>query len=313
MNATGHNERDSDPRFNTKFDHLIEQTRQLLTQKIPDVPKDTYYEFDVSRFMKEDFRVRRFLYKFNGSIELAVDSMISAFQWIKSNNLRDLQDTDFPTEIYLLGSVFLYEPDVNGRRVFYMRHKHNHTMKDIHELKMQFLAYNLLKAADAAGEAGLSMVVDMSGISWSNIELSMLTFLHQMGQNFPFEIALCLFVDLPKFCQATFNVFKYAFPSEVRSSVMAVSHDQLTKYIDINNIPPFLGGRCQMTYSGPQVVPSNSTYIVDHGKRLGFHKDQIVRIFSFYRKEIEKLSKECPWSNQELWQQLDQTIAPIVN
>ena len=269
MTETNRDSGHSQIRYSTKFDHLIEETRNVLCQRLRDENEDSYYKFDLNRAMEEDFRVRRFLLKSNGSVDSAVKSMITTFHWIKKYGLREAGMSQmFPIEVALLGSVFIYEPDLNGRKVLYMRYKYNNVIKEVYDMKTRIIAYILITADDESGEDGFSLVIDMLGISWSNLELGILSFFHQMSQNFPFSIALSLFVDLPFFCQATFNVFRYAFPPDVRPSVLAISRDQLSQYVDIKNIPPFLGGTCPVPFSGPSVVPKNSVHIIDVGRKL---------------------------------------------
>ena len=311
--TTDCNSNNSEPRYSKKYDHLIEETRRQLQTKLTTKKEyiDSYYPLDLTLAMEEDYRIRRFLLKNSGSVSSAVSGIISTFQWIKKKQLRDLKDSDFPREIHLLGSMFLYQPDLSGRKVFYMRHKHNSTIKDIYEMKVQYMAYQLLKASDASGETGFILITDLSDTPWSRIEFSLLNFFLQLAQHFPYGVALALYVDLPSLAQGAYKVFKYTLPPEIRSTLDLISRDQLTKYIDINNIPPFLGGKCRLEYSGPSMVPKDALSLVQYGLAKGIKESVIIKVYKFYRKEIEQLAQECSWSNSDLWNQLDASLSKL--
>lgn len=303
----------SDPRYNKVYDHLIDKTRQVLKNKLTGDSRLTgsYYDKDVELAMEEEYRVRRFLLKTSGSVESAAACMVSTFQWIRKNRLRDLKDSDFPQEVHMLGSMFLYQPDLAGRNVFYMRHRHNSTIKEVYDMKVQYMAYQLFKAAEASGEPGFTLVTDLSDTPWSRIQFCLLKFFLQLAQYFPHGIALALYIDLPYLCQEGYKVFKYALPLDIRSTLNLISRDQLVKYIKVDNIPPFLGGKCQIEYSGPSVVPKDSLCIVDYGLKNGLKREVIANFYKFYRNEIQLLSHECPWSTRDLCTQLDSTLAKL--
>lgn len=287
-----------DVRRSKKFDHLISETREILHHKLTTEVKylNTYYNFDLERAMNDSYQVRRFLHKANGSIELAVKSIIASFQWIKSNKLRDLRESDFPGEVFLLGAVFPYEKDKFGRPTNYMRVKNHVLIKELTKLKIQFIYYLALMTDDEAGEDGVTIVVDLNGISISHLDLEMALSLSSMREHLPYSAAYVILVDLPFIARTGFNLIKYALPTELRELMVVIDRKDLTKYIDINNIPKFLGGKCKTPYSGPEMVPPGSITSAEYARKvLKLKSDRIEKIAKLCLPLIEAARREAGW------------------
>lgn len=292
----------NDIRRNTKYDHLIPQTREILRHKLTTQAQyaDTYYKFDFDRAMAEDYHVRRFLIKCSGSVDSAVASIIASFQWIKNNNLRELKESDFPIEAYLLGAIFLYQPDLGGRPTMYFRIKNHVVIKELTKLKVQLISYLALKADDLGGESGVAVINDMTDVSLSNLDLEMALSLTVIREHLPYSGAIIMAVELPFIARAAYNVVKYAFPSDVRQTMVTISKKDLVKYIDIQNIPRFLGGTCKVPYSGPSVVPPGSISSVEYARKfLKLTAERIEKIAKIHIPMIENAQKDSGWEWDE--------------
>lgn len=301
-------------RLSTKYDRLIGQTRDLLYSKLTTKKKfdGTFYQFDFDRAMKDDHSIRRFLLKSSGSVDSAVSSIISTFQWIKSNKLRELKDSDFPKEFYLIGPVFRYQPDAAGRPTVYFRIKSHIPIKEMIKLKVQFVAYLILQADDLGGDAGLTTICDVTDISLSNVDLEMALTLAEIRDHFPFTSAAILTIDLPLIARAAYNIVKYILPSEIRNTMANIKREDLHKHVPLENIPPFLGGKCQKPYAGPQVLPSGCIGLAEYARKKfntsSERSEKIEKlhneIFEAVKSELEQLdvngngpSEENNWSN----------------
>ena len=295
------------------YDHLIKETREILYKKLTndDNYANCYYLQDLNMVMEKDYLVRRYLHKSQGSVDSAVSTMVGALEWVKRYKLHEFKDSHFPREVLALGSTFLYEPDLAGRKTLYIRCKFNCNIKELDEFKYTFVAYKLFRAAEEAGEAGFTLVTDFSETPWSRVQLSWFNFFLEVANHFPYAISVNLSVNLPAICQGAFKIFKYALPADTRSKIQMISRDQLTQYIDIHNIPPFLGGKCQTAYSGPLVVLKGSPYLVDYFRRHGFLSSQVRKIHHFYKGELTLLTKECSWLTSDFVEQMDATLLKV--
>ena len=286
-------------RLADEFDHLIPDVRKVLKEKLHDhAYKDTYYQFDLDGAMKNDFRIRRHIVIENGSVEGAVNSLITRFQWIKENKLREIGDPRF-CEFHQIGAFSIYGNDLHGRPVLYHRVKLNVVNKELLENKKICTAYVFLKADDASDERGIVTVSDLAGTSFSALELPMANFIASLAKYFPYSIAEALVVNLPMLGHLLFNVVKWTFPKETRPK--CISQDQLTEYIDVKNIPAFLGGECEKPYSGPAVVPAQSLPMSVVMKNLGVSKKRTLEIMRDWRKMIESVAKESDWWYEDLY------------
>lgn len=278
---------------NTKFDYLIPETRQLLKETLINDPKyiDTYYNYDLERAMINTLQVRRFLHKASGSVDSAVKLMISSFQWIKNLKLRELTDSDFPIELYLVGIGFIYEKDLAGRPTMYVRIKNQHLSREL--TKSRFLFYLALKIDEMSDESGLTVICDLKDISLANVDIELSLSLASMRDYLPYSGALIITIDLPFIARAAFNLVKYALPAELRELMVNIERKDLVKYVDINNIPQFLGGKCKTPCIGPNVVPNGSIWAEDYAKNvLNLNSNRIERITKLCSSMIEDAKKE---------------------
>lgn len=309
MNQTDGNEnviKAKSKRLTDKFDHLIPQVRDKLRDKLTneDAFKDTFYQRDLDDAMKHDFRVRRHLVKQNGSVSATVDSMISRFQFIKQNKLREIDDSHIPREFHLLGCLFIYEKDLQGRPTVYNRLKLNVPSSELLPMKKVSFAYQFLKADDAAGEDGIVTISDVADTPWSALETSMVKYLSEVNKFFPYTIAEALIINLPMFGQMFFSLIKYTFPSETRPK--CVSLDQVVDCIGVNNLPLFLGGKCKKPYCGPASMPLDCIALSEHLKNHGTSEKRIQEIYSSSEKLLEMVAKEGGWWSEDLIERVKQ-------
>lgn len=293
-----------------QFDHLIPDVRQLLKEKLTqdNCNKDTYYQSDFDDAMKKDFRIRRHLVVENGSVDKAVDSLITRFQWIKENKLREIDDPR-TREFHQLAAFSIYEKDLYGRPVLYHRVKLNVTCKELLPQKKICVAYVFLKADDESDERGIVTVSDLADVSFSALEMPMANYIASLAKYFPHTISDALIVNLPALAYLLFNLIKFVFPSETRPK--RVSLDQLTEYIDAKNLPGYLGGKCERPYSGPAVVPAQSLSIGMLLKSLGVSKKRTLEITRDWRKMIESVAKEAGWWQEDLYDNMVKEIEDL--
>lgn len=258
-----------------------------------DEEAETYYEDDVMYVMKSDYEVRRFLIDSNGKIDTAVKSLVASLKWRKSQRLRHLTDSYFPSEVWYMGAIFLYEPDRWDRPVLHMRLKTNIRVKELTPVVQHFVSYLSFKLESMGREMGYTVVVDFKGVSLRNCDLEMASFVLHLKSVFPNGLRLLLAVDCPLIAHAAWNLVKYAVPADQRHIMKMIPRSEVCDYIKPENLPNYLGGCCKRKFCGPSVVPPGSKSAADFAvNTLGLslkRAEQIIETYKPFLKEADEL------------------------
>ena len=225
----------------------IKSTENLMIQ---------VYQEDIDKTMTDDIWVERFLEWYNGSVNKTIDGIIFSMKFQKRYKVRELKDSDFPSELYSQGIFFEYEPDLLGRNTMYVRSKYNPSCKETREMHIQLLMYLLFKLSeDSQRGKGHTIIVDYSGVSVSNLDLILLKQGLDIPHVFPNCIPLVVAVNIPLFGRILLRTLRKAFSEEHQKLLQVISHEELPQFVDPENIPDFLGGTSKRPYSGPDHVP----------------------------------------------------------
>lgn len=283
-------------RRDQKYDHLIPHVRQLICETITkdESHVNTFYEFDLNRAMKDDWQIRRFLLHTHGCVDSTVQAIISAWKLIKTLKLRELKDSDFPRELFEPSTMFLYEADINGRPTVYIRSKMVlNLMKEVNDLKIQFILYTTLKADDAAGVDGFTVIVDVRHTTLQNVDLDVALSLLSMGHHFPFTSSKIILVEIPWLVRPAYHLVKVAMPATLRNILVHTLAQDITKYVSRENLPYFLGGECSRPYCGPCVVPQDSCSLAQYcANILNVTGDKIDKYTKAYKDLLVKIQPE---------------------
>lgn len=278
-------------RSNKEYNYLIPQVRRLVQEKLQQAGSKAYYQFDYDRFMTQEWPARRFLLKCKGSVEAAAQGVINSWAHIKDLELRDIKDDYFIREVFLLGAAFLYEPDRDGRPTMYVRPANRIAVKELNDLGLRYMFKLILESDDIAGERGLTVVADVRDITVADLDMTLAIALARASSHLPFSAATVIVLDLPFFARAAHRLISYVISSEIRKAYIFCSREDLTKYIDEENIPPCLGGKCTRPCCGPSAVPEGvTTSLAEYLRKRNIKSSRIEKIEEFFTSVLERLS-----------------------
>lgn len=278
-------------RTNNKYDHLIPEVREKLFKKLTEHHiKGTYYECDLERAMSSTWAVRRFLLKYHSS-EATANAMVEAYQWYKKMQLRDTETDDMIAEMYFIGGVFRYENDRDGRPTIYFRVGKHHPVKETAKILIKHVYRLVLQADDDAGDKGTVIIGDLDGLTVSNIDIEMSLAMAKARDYFLHNVAAIIVIDLPWIARAAQNIIKYALPPEIRLAFINIRKEELTNYIDRQNLPDFLGGTCSRPYCGSAAVPTGCISFIEYAREyLNLSDERIGKIIETFTPESEELT-----------------------
>lgn len=111
------------------------------------------------------------------------------------------------------------------------------------------------KHLEETGDKGFISVVDCEGMSLSNLNLGMMSFMNELTSSNPNASHLDLIVNLPHDLTSVMKGILWMLPEETKKGIQFIDRSQLTDFIPKENIPDFLGGTCNRPYCGREVVP----------------------------------------------------------
>ncbi len=123
---------------------LVEELRDRFLEEVAKNP-DLYYQEDIDRIKSSDWPLQRFLLVRKNKVEDALKSLINAMQWRKSYGVLEINDQDFPREIYQCGYAIIYGTDINGASVVIMRGNINKKIKSWVPIMKKFFIYQIEK------------------------------------------------------------------------------------------------------------------------------------------------------------------------
>lgn len=71
--------------------------------------------------IQDDWWIKRFLLAKNRNVDKALEALINTMKWRNDFYVSETRDFHFPIEFYKIGALFVFERDLEGRPVLYMR------------------------------------------------------------------------------------------------------------------------------------------------------------------------------------------------
>lgn len=164
-----------------------EELRAKVLQYIKENPED-FDLCDQEMLKTSDLWINRFLNFHKQTFDQAYNHLIETFKWRKEFEVNTFDKTITPQEAWLSGGVFLYLPDKGGNPVLYLRGNMHHKIEERFYKLFQKLLVILLENIDRLGgkEFGWTVVLDLCGVGWSNVDVEMIHFLlNTSRKNYP--------------------------------------------------------------------------------------------------------------------------------
>ena len=242
-----------------RFRDRIPEVRQTFMKKIKKLQEEdinAVYIEDIEKTMKNDYWVEKFLEWNLGKIDKTADGIIFSLKFQKKYRVRELQDSDFASEVYSTGSCFRYERDKLGRLTLFMRMKYAPACKETRDLSIQFATYIHYKMERDSGDKPYVCINDYAGTTKANFDIALFHKSMEMIDVFPNSVALFICVNFSFSVRVLFNGLIYLLPESHKKGIRILSSpEDLQQIIPIENLPDFLGGTCTKLYRGQEMVP----------------------------------------------------------
>jgi hypothetical protein len=245
------------------YHDMIGEVREQFMEKIKSLEhvSDLIYREDIEKTMTNDVWVERFLEWNNGKVDKTVDGIIYSLKYQKQYRIRELKESDFPSEFHELGVRFEYEPNLLGGRTLYVRGKYGPVCKETREMTVQNILFQLFRWSQDTEVKGNIEIFDFAGVSYSNVDTMLLKTGIDIRNVFPNVISLVCCVNVPTAVRFLINGVRLTLPNEHRKALQVFSLNELERIVHRESLPDFLGGTCKRVYEGKEAVPQGSVSI----------------------------------------------------
>jgi hypothetical protein len=129
------------------------------------------------------------------------------------------------------------------------------------------------------------MIWDCTEIGPSNWDISMLRFVISSIKNyFPKGMSYAIMFGIPKIMSFFVSIGLRLLPEDARNKIIFATNAELLLYVDEENIPDFMGGKCKVSY---REVPVGARDGKDIGVERGYSLEEIENVRKYYEKYIE--------------------------
>lgn len=270
---------------------FVHQVKDLFMEQYKKQP-ELYYEEDVKLVENLQFILQRCLISKGKNVKDSFNMLDNMLKWRKEQTIRELTDQDFPVEYFTTGTSFLYETDKYGNRTLYIRTQLLRAVPELKASLKQFIAYLMYQIDDCVKGESFAVVFDLTNTGWNNYDIDLLMyFLTLLKEYFPVNVDYVLAVNFPWVLSAAWALAKRLIPPERRDVVVFISSDEIFKFIDEENVPDFLGGKCKKDH---QQAPKTRLTIVDYLLSQSEPELSAKRIREIIKTVCEVLPKDFP-------------------
>lgn len=219
--------------------------------------------------------------------------------WRKESGISDLNDFSFPIEFYSVGGLFLYTTDKFNNVILVFRVKMYQKIPELQEGMELFTTYKMFEAhnltvshdGSPAKYSGWALIFDLTDVTMSQCDLPQLFWLiNTFLSYFPKTLRAAYVVNVPWILKKLLSFILSIIPSEWAAIVKVVSSKELTKYVESENLPDYLGGTCRQSY---RVVPRGARPVEELAfEKYGIPWDKSSQIKGQFDKFLPKSEEE---------------------
>uniref|UniRef100_A0A8C9TBF3 Motile sperm domain containing 2 n=1 Tax=Scleropages formosus TaxID=113540 RepID=A0A8C9TBF3_SCLFO len=212
---------------------------------------DKYDPRDVERLEKDDSLVESYLTWRHFVVEDTLKMMDESLQWRKEYGLNDLTEGSIPKWMFETGAVYLHGYDKEGNKLFWFKVKLH--VKDARTFldKKKYVAFWLERYFRREPGMPLTVVFDMSESGFSNIDMEFVKYIVSCFRVY-YPKMLCKFVFLYK--TSAWKIVRSWLGPDAISKLKFVSKSDIQTYIDVEHLPPHMGGTDPFRYSYPPLL-----------------------------------------------------------
>jgi len=269
---------------------LVLQLRKKFLESYEKFKDDDVYDDDDLKLIQDDWYLKRFLLATYRNLDDAFKMLDETMRWRNDMYISQVRDFHFPSELYKIGGLFIYEPDKQGTMVLYMRIRMHRKTVELEEPEKGFVVHTFNKAEKLSKGQGFAIVFDLTGAGYSNLDLPFLSFLIQFGRNhFPGSLSYILVYNLPWILSSFQKVAFKMLPEGATNLIKFASGKEIFDYIDPENVPDYIeGGRCRRNF---RAVAPGSRPILDVMTHYGYSRDVYDRVYPMFQKDLEEAAR----------------------
>ncbi|CAL9690160.1 unnamed protein product [Knipowitschia caucasica] len=255
----------------------VEPTEQDIEKKIEDMRERFKNEFlqdsaekydsrDVDKLHTDDSLVEGYLTWRLYNVDDALKMIDESLQWRKEFGVNDLTENSIPRWMFETGAVYLHGYDKEGTKLFWFKVKlHVKDAKTILD-KKKYVAFWLERYAKKEPGMPLTVVFDMNESGLSNIDMDFVKYIINCFKiYYPKYLSKMIIVDMPWIMNAAWKIVKSWLGPEAISKLRFASKSEIQTYINLEYLPPSLGGTDPFQYSYPPLPDDDFQTPLDNG------------------------------------------------
>ncbi|XP_028406093.1 motile sperm domain-containing protein 2-like [Dendronephthya gigantea] len=228
---------------------------QPYMDKVPELRKkflDNHYSSDknhfdardISRVKTDDYFVVQFINPKQGNIEKAHKLMTDALKWRKSFGINDLTEKDIPEEILRSGVMYVHGKDKTGALTVFHRLKH-YTYKGNKEMQLGYqrmaaLRYEQYQRENPGGK--ITNVTSCEDVKLLQVDMDTnKLMINSLTTYYPDILEHMYILHYTKVFEALWKITKVLL-GPIAKKFAFISNEELTTYIDKENLPVEFGG-----------------------------------------------------------------------
>lgn len=268
------------------FKH-IEQVRNKFLEDY-ELNPHLYDEEDIQKVKENDVWVSRFINFLDQGTDKGLEHMIDVFRWRKSFGINTFDPLVIPKEVYEMGPVCDYGVDKKGNRNLYLRVKMHRKIPFLEDrIKQSVMKYVEEIDEKSTREFSWNLVLDMTGSGVANADLEMLFFfMPSVRRYYPNGVKNVYVTGLPWILNSVARFALAFMPSDTARKIKFVTQEELQKYIEIDQLPDFLGGTNPEKY---RIVPHGAKTCEQLGQELyNLSEEEVKKLLRPSLKYVEE-------------------------
>ncbi|XP_054156832.1 motile sperm domain-containing protein 2-like [Oppia nitens] len=261
----------------------------FLTERYAKQP-ELYDECDIQKLRSTDWPVWRFLRTERYNAETALEKLDRCLRWRRESDINYKRGEDVPKEFYEIGGMFTYNEDRDGTCVIYMRIKVNLKIARLNRYIKDFMTFVIDRVDQRTNESGFVVLIDLTDAGLRNADLDLCSHLiHVLRFYFPEALKHCIVYNLPWILRSFWPVVRMWIPNRHQHLVRFANKDEIQDYIDSEQLPKYLGGRCKRRFAEP---PDGCRSVREISDNWGFTGDEIdgyLQIFEPHINETQRI------------------------
>lgn len=272
-----------------EMNQMINEVRaKVLADIEPEL--DQYDPGDVETLRNDDWQVERFILR-KRNVPESAEMIKGTMKWRAELGIPQLTPSCFTQEFFKIASLFACGKDRNRNAMVYMRIRLHRKIPELQKHVKNFIAYTINKVDKETRGKGMAVVFDCQGAGLSNMDMDTLWFMvNSLIRYYPYGLQYVLVYEMPWILSSAWSIVKSWLPAEHRKKIRFASKKQIHDYIDDDNLPFYLGGKCPINYH--QVPEECNCSAEDVAQTEGFTDKDVERLRKIFDPLLEEADED---------------------